>query len=182
MERTPGNTLIIIENEKLTSYSLDDRIRWEIGRAAKENHPDIRLFSPAVSRQQGYFQNMNGLWFYVEQSYKNGNFCNGRKVEKGIGGAIRPLLLCGGSVLIFGAGKTPALTERAVLALYLDWTAQEKWKAVDTEGVSQISYTDEGQTITLKDPGRGTVIQTRAGVLIYMGDVTWTIGDMGIRI
>ena len=37
-----SNTLIIIENGQLSTYSLDDKLSWEVGRPSKDNFPDIK--------------------------------------------------------------------------------------------------------------------------------------------
>ena len=73
MRGKKGNSLVVIENGQLTTYSLDDRVTWEVGRPSKENIPDIKLHSATVSRQHGRFQNMDGIWFYVDRMGKNGN-------------------------------------------------------------------------------------------------------------
>ena len=56
-----GNQLIVIENGQLSTYTLDDRLVWEVGRASKDNLPDIRLHSETVSRKHGKFQNIDGI-------------------------------------------------------------------------------------------------------------------------
>ena len=54
------NRLIVIENGKLSIYTLDDRLSWELGRPTGSNHPDIELLSSTVSRRHGKFQNTDG--------------------------------------------------------------------------------------------------------------------------
>ena len=66
------NTLIVIENGQLTSYDLDNRLIWEVGRPSKDNLPDIKLHSLTVSRKHGRFQNIDGMWFYLDKNGKNG--------------------------------------------------------------------------------------------------------------
>lgn len=64
------NRLIVIENGRLSIYSLDDRLTWELGRPTDNNHLDIELLSSTVSRRHGKFQNTDGYWFYVDYNGK----------------------------------------------------------------------------------------------------------------
>ena len=61
-----GNNLVIIESGQLIEYALDDKNIWEIGRPTKGNIPDIKLYSTTVSRKHGKFENMEGIWFYID--------------------------------------------------------------------------------------------------------------------
>lgn len=71
-----GNNLVIIESGQLIEYALDDKNIWEIGRPTKGNIPDIKLYSTTVSRKHGKFENMEGIWFYIDYNGKNGTFYN----------------------------------------------------------------------------------------------------------
>ena len=70
MDGKKENNLIIIENGQLTSYMLDNKNVWEVGRPSKENIPDIKLHSATVSRRHGKFQKWNGI---QSETYKTGN-------------------------------------------------------------------------------------------------------------
>ena len=48
-----ANTLIVIEKGLLTTYDLDERESWMVGRVSGTNQPDIALNSPTVSRKHG---------------------------------------------------------------------------------------------------------------------------------
>lgn len=78
------HSLIVIENGMLNVYSLDDKIRWNVGRLSADNEPDIILHSSTVSRKHGYFKNIDGSWFYVDNHGKNGTVYNGKHVSVGI--------------------------------------------------------------------------------------------------
>ena len=99
-----GNSLIIIEKGQLTAYTLDDRNVWEIGRPSKGNIPDIKLHSTTVSRKHGKFQNMDGVWFYVDYNGKNGTVYNQKHINPGINGRMKPVMLYDGDILVFGGG------------------------------------------------------------------------------
>ena len=51
MKDKKENILVIIENGQIKTYTLDDKIKWEIGRPSKNNNPDIKLRSTTVSRK-----------------------------------------------------------------------------------------------------------------------------------
>ena len=77
------NNLIVIENGMLSTYQLDDKNVWEVGRTCKDNVPDIKFHSSTVSRKHGRFQNMDGVWFYIDGNGKNGTVYNDKKNQKG---------------------------------------------------------------------------------------------------
>ena len=87
------NNLIIIENGQLTSYMLDNKNVWEVGRPSKENIPDIKLHSATVSRRHGKFQKLDGEWFYLDYNGKNGTVYNQKHIKPGINGRVRPVML-----------------------------------------------------------------------------------------
>lgn len=97
--------LIIIENGQLTSYMLDDKNVWEVGRPSKENIPDIKLHSTTVSRRHGKFQNLDGEWFYLDYNGKNGTVYNQKHIKPGINGRVRPVMLKDGDLFVFGGGE-----------------------------------------------------------------------------
>ena len=74
------NNLIVIENGVLKSFSLDDKQIWEVGRPTPGNIPDIPLYSYTVSRKHGKFQNMEGIWFYLDLKGKNGTIYNEKHI------------------------------------------------------------------------------------------------------
>ena len=109
MRNKKGNNLIIIENGQLTSYVLDDKKIWEIGRPSKENMPDIRLHSATVSRKHGKFQNVDGVWFYLDYNGKNGTVYNKKHITPGLKGNRKPIILNDGDTFVFGGGEEESL-------------------------------------------------------------------------
>ncbi|MCM1186519.1 MAG: FHA domain-containing protein [Lachnoclostridium sp.] len=97
-----ANNFIVIENGQLTVYPLDDKIAWEIGRVSKENRPDIILHSTTVSRKHGRFQNVDGVWFYLDYNGKNGTVYNQKHITSGLNGRVKPVVLKDGDVFVFG--------------------------------------------------------------------------------
>ena len=39
MKYRKNNNLIVIENGQISTYLLDDKLQWTVGRISKENHP-----------------------------------------------------------------------------------------------------------------------------------------------
>lgn len=175
------NQLVIIENGQLEAICLDDRNSWEIGRGSSEFRPDIRLHSPTVSRRHGKFQNMDGCWFYTDDNVKNRTICNNRQLRKGLGGKSRPVMLRNGDVFLFGCGDTPVLNEKTVWALYLGNCPDGRWRAADTRGAGVLTFTDGVQTLQFRNPDKGTVVTLSRGMAIYMGDLTYLLGEATLK-
>ena len=175
-----GNSLVVIENGQLTSYSLDDKVTWEVGRPSKENIPDIKLHSTTVSRQHGRFQNIDGMWFYVDKKGKNGTDYNGKHVTPGIRGRVKPITLNNGDVLIFGGGEGAVINSKTIWAMFSERRFDERWRVEDTKGLSRLSFTDGNQSTVLANPVKGTIIEKEDGIAIYMGDITYLVGDIAV--
>ncbi len=172
------NSLVLIEKGQLTTYSLDNKVSWEIGRPSKENNPDIKLHSSTVSRKHGKFHNVDGIWFYLDYNGKNGTVYNHRHIDVGIHGRIKPIMLKDGDVFVFGGGEEEVINHKTIWGLFVDKTFDGNWRTVDTQGYKQITFISEGKPITLSAPQKGTVIEKDTGIAIYMGDLTYMTGDM----
>lgn len=175
-----GNSLVVIENGQLTTYLLDDRVTWEVGRPSKESMPDIKLHSTTVSRQHGRFQNMDGIWFYVDRMGKNGTVYNGKRVTPGIRGRVKPITMNNGDILIFGGDEEPVINSKTIWAMFSERKFDERWRVEDTKGLSRLSFTDGNLATVYEEPARGTVIEKEDGIAIYMGDVTYLVGNIAV--
>ena len=176
-----GNSLVVIENGQLTTYSLDDRQIWEVGRLSKDNRPDISLHSLTVSRHHGRFQNMEGTWFYLDKKGKNGTVYNGRHITPGIGGRIKPVILNHGDVLIFGGGEEAEINCKTIWSMFSERYFDENWRVEDTKGIGKLEFSDRKQPTVLEKPVKGTVIEKDEGIAIYMGDITYLVGDITVK-
>ena len=85
------NNLIVIENGQLNIYLLDNQVVWEVGRMSKEHTPDIPMHATTISRRHGRFQNMDGIWFYMDENPKNGTIRNRKKLSSGLHGRVKPV-------------------------------------------------------------------------------------------
>lgn len=175
-----GNSLIVIENGILTSYVLDDKVLWEVGRPSAEKIPDIMLHTSTVSRRHGRFQNMDGMWFYIDNNGKNGTVYNEKHIDPGIKGRTKPVALANRDVLIFGGGEKPIINSKTVWAMFLDRVFVQNWCAQDSKGMQNIMVSIGGNRTIVEKPQKGTVIEGDEGIAIYMGEVTYLMGDAEI--
>lgn len=174
------NVLTLLENGQLKTYLLDDQLSWEVGRESINSNPDIKLRSITVSRKHGKFQNINGNWLYVDYNGKNGTVYNNKKVETGLKGKIKPIILNDGDVLVFGGGDKIIINTNTVFTFFSTKKFTENWDAVDTKGLQKIELNDGCESIILEKPEKGEVINNDNGVAIYMGDVTYLSGNMNL--
>jgi len=174
------NTIIVIENGQLKTYSLDNRLVWQIGRVTKDNDPDIKLHLATVSRKHGRLQNIDGTWFYMDHKGKNGTIYNGKQIKQGIKGRVKPVTLQNGDVLIFGGGEEAIISYKTVWSLFITSTIDDAWRVEDTKGISKLVFTDGEDTTMMECPPKGTVIEKENGMAIYMGDVTYLLGNLAV--
>ncbi len=175
------NRLIVIENGQLISYDLDNKLVWEVGRPSINNVPDIKLHTLTVSRKHGRFQNMDGMWFYIDKKGKNGTVYNGKYITTGLKGRIKPVALKNGDILIFGGGKEAIVNYKTIWAMFSEKDFSDRWRVEDTRDIRKISFEDESEITVLEKPVKGTVIEKNNGIAIYMGDVTYLAGDISIK-
>lgn len=180
MNGKKGNKLIVIEDKQIKSYTLDNRNTWEIGRASKDNIPDIKLKSLTVSRKHGKFQNMEGIWFYLDYKGKNGTVYNKKHINTGINGRVKPILLNDGDVFVFGGEEEEVIDCKTIWALFITRDYEESWRIVDTKECKRIKIVTGEATTILNRPNKGTVIDKEDGIAIYMGELTYLIGNIKI--
>lgn len=176
-----SNNLVVIENGQLTQYSLDDKNVWEVGRPSRDNVPDIKLHSTTASRKHGKFQNMDGVWFYLDYNGKNGTVYNEKHIETGFNGRMRPVLLNDGDIFIFGGGEKPVINCKTIWAMFSKKDFGGLWRTVDSGDYNKICVTDGDNSTTLEKPQKGTVIEQENGIAIYMGNVTYMVGDIRVK-
>lgn len=175
-----GNNLVIIEAGNITAYPLDNRNSWEVGRPSESSNPDIKLNLRTVSRKHGKFQNMDGVWFYLDYNGKNGTVYNKKHIKPGINGRVKPAILNNGDVFVFGGAEEEIISGKTIFALFLTKQFDEDWRVIDSKGCSKIRLNSEESERRLLDPEKGTVVELEDGVAIYMGDNIYAIGDVNI--
>lgn len=174
------NTLIIIENGRITSYALDDRNVWEIGRPSKDNTPDIRLHSATVSRRHGKFQNIDGIWFYIDYNGKNGTVYNHMHIETGLKGRRKPIVLNDGDTFVFGGGEEETINSRTVWGMYMAQVYDDVWRVIDSKDYTRLRVISDRKEMTINNVSKGTVLKYDEGIVIYMGNLTYTSGDIEV--
>ena len=102
METNTGYTLIVKEAGQMTTYRLDEKKVWMVGRVSKSGTPDVRLTSSTVSRTHGRIMYMDGSWFYVDNNSKNGTTYNGEQLKPGLNGRLKPIIIKDGDSIILG--------------------------------------------------------------------------------
>lgn len=172
------NNLITIENGQLKTYILDDKLLWEVGRPSKGNNPDIKLCSATVSRKHGAFKNMDGVWFYLDYNGKNGTIYNNKQIKAGLNGRIRPIILNNRDVFIFGAKEEAAKSCKPAWAVFLTNIYDLKWRVEDTKGMKKLGVQDKDIFTQIESPAKGTIVETDSGMAIYMGDLTYLVGNV----
>ena len=180
MNDKKANNLIVIENGQLKVYPLDDKVEWEVGRSSPNNVPDIRFHSVTVSRKHGKFQNMDGMWFYIDYNGKNGTVYNHRHLEKGLRGNVKPVPLGDGDVFVFGGGREEVINHKTVWCMFCEKEVEENWRVNDSKGFSKLSFVSGGKTNVFTGPDKGTVVKGENRIAIYMGDLTYVSGDMQV--
>ena len=173
-----ANNLVVIENEKLSCYRLDDRLVWSLGRPSNGNIPDISLNSSTVSRRHGEFRNTDGVWFYLDFNGTNGTVYNGKHIDPARNGKIRPVCLSDGDILIFGGGQTPSVNAKTVCAMFTEKEFDDSWRPIDTRGLADLTVNDGDSKRGYHKPAKGTVIDTPGGTMIYMGDISFISGNI----
>lgn len=180
MHSIKANNLIVIEKGQIFSYELDDKNSWEVGRASKDHTPDIKLHSATVSRKHGKFQNIDGIWFYLDYKGKNGTVYNHKHMKAGLNGRIKPVMLNDGDTFVFGGGDEEVINCKTIWALYITRSFDEDWKIVDSKGYKKFQFVSSEGSVLMDAPQKGFVLERENGIAIYMGDLTYLIGDIKI--
>lgn len=174
------NNLILIENGQVFSYVLDDKNSWEIGRPSKDNIPDIKLHSATVSRKHGKFQNMDGVWFYLDYKGKNGTVYNHKHLAVGLNGRIKPVMLSDGDTFVFGGGEEEVINYKTIWAMYVTNAFDREWRVVDSKGYKSLQFISGEGSTTIDAPEKGFVIEKETGIAICMGDLIYLNGDIEV--
>ena len=174
------NNLIVIENGQLNTYLLDTRLVWEVGRMSKDNIPDITMHATTISRKHGKFQNMDGIWFYMDYKTTNKTLQNGRVLTAGLNGRVKPVMVSDGDVFVFGCGEQAVVSPGTVWAFFSTKYIDAPWKGVDSRGCERLLIADGDSRYYLTDLQLGEKIEAEHGTVIYMGNVTYVAGDVQV--
>ncbi len=173
-------TWIVIENGIYTEYRLDNRIEWEVGRAAGQIRPDIVMHPRTVSREQGKLRNVDGIWFYLQHRKTNVTFRNGEQITEGVGGMVKPQVLEHGDVMIFGAGSEPVINSKTVWTLFLERRPEGAYREEYIGDLQKICVKSGTEQHVYGRPAPGNVIETEQGLAICMGEMAYLLGDISV--
>jgi hypothetical protein len=120
------------------------------------------------------------VWFYLDGNGKNGTVYNNKHISAGINGRIKPIMLNDGDVFIFGGGEEAVINYKTIWAMFEANGRDERWRVVDTKGMSSLSFSCGDDIVKYECPAKGTVVKNNNGTAIYMGDLTYLSGDMSI--
>ena len=84
-----------------------------------------------------------------------------------------------GDIFIFG-GDEPVINNKTIWAMFSERKFDERWRIEATKGLNRLSFTDGCQSTVYNEPVKGTVVEKDDGIAIYMGDVTYLIGNIAV--
>ncbi len=174
-----GNFLIVVEHDTIKHYVLDDRLLWHIGRMHWEDGSGICVHAKLVSRCHGRLQNMDGVWFYLDDGATNGTTINGKYVTEGVG-YVNPILLNDGDEFVFGGGRDSVRNRDTVWAKYVTMLPEHDWRTMYAKGSEGFTIT-EGDKVTGKAArGDGVIAQGENGVAISSGPFVFVNGNIRV--
>ena len=115
---------------------------------------------------------------YLDNNGKNGTVYNNRHIDPGRNGRIKPVMLSDGDVLIFGGGEQAAINSKTVWSMFSTRYYSSNWSVVETKGEGTLIVSDGSHVTRCEKPVKGMVIEQEHGLAIYMGDITYLLGDV----
>jgi len=176
------NYFIAVEGRKITTYPLDYKSEWEIGRVTDEDDPDIKFYKASVSRHHGILKNVMGKWHYYDSFGINGTCYNGSFLAKPVNGRGKPKHLKHGDVFVFGNKNNPKINFEIAWGMYLVGEYGSEWDVIDTRGCANLEFSDGDKKVKLKNPLPGYIYETSKGSAIYMGDFTYLYGAVELKL
>ncbi len=128
--RASGANLVILENEQIRICELDQRTEWMVGRYASgmPNAPDVLFSSKIVSREHGWFRNIDDTWYFVDNPDNlNGTFHNGIKILRPTTGMQQSVRLENGDVLRIDNADLNHVSDQGVLMLFTTAPVKGTW-------------------------------------------------------
>lgn len=131
-----GGSLVVMEDDRVSVFPLEQRSDWLIGRAVAPYPPNLIPFhSPIVSRSHGKLMKINGTWCYLDDpNNTNGTMINGKRIPRGYPSPIR---LYEGDVL--QVDKFSGSLRNAVLILFTTAAVDGNWDRFSLQGKSTVT-------------------------------------------
>lgn len=128
-----GAKLIVLEKDQIRCCALDVRPEWLVGRQdprRANNVPDIPFSSMIVSREHGWFHNIEDRWYFTDNPKNlNGTFYNGKKMDRPLAGKKKSVMLSDGDVLRIDNDDLNAANKDGVLMLFTTVNVSGTWTA-----------------------------------------------------
>lgn len=128
--KASGAKLIVLENDQVRVFDLDQRLEWMIGRVDPNSSvkPDVPFTSMLVSRQHGWLRHVEGQWYYAENPQNmNGTFRNGVKLDRPDPGRVRSIQLTSGDILRIDNKDLNRANSNGVLMLFTTQVVRGVW-------------------------------------------------------
>lgn len=135
--KSTGATLIVLEQDNIRVFRLDEQESWSVGRNSREEQsPDISFDSLIVSRSHAVFRYSRGRWGYVDNPRNtNGTFLNGKKLEK----TGRLVELKDGDILRIDNEDLEQARRDGVLMLFTTRPGRGTWSVLPLGGKKEIT-------------------------------------------
>lgn len=130
--------LVVLEQGRIRCYGMDSGNRWTVGRTTAQNTPDIPLASPIASRTHGEFVMIDGQWFYCDLGSRNGTLYNGVRIQSGLNGRVRPVMLENGDILRIDHSEAGRADPRGVWMLFSTENISGEWSYYSFVGKSTV--------------------------------------------
>lgn len=140
------DTLIVIDDGRVSSYRLSRRSEWTFGRLPDR---DICVSSPIVSRRHGKFCNIKGRWYYQHNGTLNPTFINGIRIPNDV--SNEPLH--DGDVIRVDYENLKTPDSSGVLILYTRNPSIGKWK------VFKLSHAEGDEAVIGRLSGKSDIVQ-----------------------
>ncbi len=154
--QSTGAALVILEEDQCRVCKLDTQPIWKIGRYAPgiSAIPDILFASKIVSREHGWIQNIDGLWFFIDNPKNlNGTFHNGIKVPRRKDGIKTPVMLESGDILRIDNENLNHASSQGVLMLFTTAPVSGSWTTYSLNQQTTHIGRDKSCDIVLSLPG-----------------------------
>ncbi|SFB81527.1 FHA domain-containing protein [Butyrivibrio sp. YAB3001] len=172
------HTLLVIENGLTHVYKLDNRAQWKIGRPSAGNDPDIKLYLPTISRRHGMFANIDGYWFFFNESDERRTAYNANYIRSGYGGRKRPIMLSDKDCLVFGGSVYDMESNANVVSFFFDKSFDGDWRTIDAKNTDCFAIKCDGITDRFQNPTCGLLVDSKSGRAIYLGDYVYITGKV----
>ena len=171
-----GAQLIILEEGQVRTWSLAGRNQWSLGRQGTGSGQNIPLTSGLASREHGWFMQMEGKWYYVDNpANTNGTFYNGTKLPRPSPGRNTTVCLNNRDILRIDNNDLNRSSSKGILIMFSASPVQGQWRTLLLQGRSQLTIgRDPGSDIVEPQP-----YVSRRHARLELKNGLWFVSDCG---